>query len=134
VQFVSKVLWEDLRLSVNADTEQNKDSIVRICVRFGSLFALVFLLICGCVSTQKLEPMKIDTKPLAPGDCIVVVFELEEPLRRQFVIDSSGDVSLFYVGEIHLAGLTPYQAAQRIYGAYVPKYYLGLNVSVTRCQ
>jgi protein involved in polysaccharide export with SLBB domain len=119
---------------VNSDTEQNKDSSVGISVCFGSLFALALLLMCGCVSTQKPEPMKVDKEPLAPGDCIVVVFDLERPLRQLFIIDASGNVSLFYIGEIHLAGLTPKQAAQRIYDAYVPKENLFFQVSVRRCQ
>ena len=105
-------------------------------MRLGISSLLGLLLMCGCVSTQKPQPMKVDTEPLAAGDCIFVVFQLEEPLRKpqQFIIDSSGDISLLYVGEIHLTGLTPKQAAQRIYDAYVPKCFSMMNVSVRRCQ
>ena len=99
------------------------------------LFVLVFA--CGCVSSRK--QAEVDNKPLAPGDCITIVFDSTFGQTSRLpptpqAIDSEGNIFLSLLGKIHLAGLTPAQAAERIKSAYVPKYYPDLYVSLRRCD
>src|SRR3569833_47145 len=103
-------------------------------MRLGFPFLLALLLTCGCVSPQKPSLREADNIPLAPGDCIAILIEPlsadgVDELTKFFQLDSTGDVSLMYVGKIHLADLTPKQAARRVHEAYVPKYYYALHVT-----
>jgi len=110
--------------------------IVRNDMRFGSLSVLVLLFVCGCASTPKPSPKEVDTQPLVPGDCISAVFNLYSPnqMSQSFVVDSSGDISLFWVGKLHVAGLTLQEAKQQIEDSCRPIDIPPLRVSVRRCQ
>ena len=113
--------------------------MVVIYMRLGNSLLLAVVLICGCAAPHKPPETEVDNRPLAPGDCVVIFVdplsaEGNDNVKRFFLLDPSGDVSLLYVGKIHLAGLTPYQAAKRIHEAYVPEFYKGLNIIVRRCR
>src|SRR6185312_4530253 len=109
-------------------------SLVVISMLLGNLLILNLMLVCGCVSARKVPATAIDIKPLTPGECIVVTLiqDATDDQDMPQVLDSSGDVSLFYVGKIHLAGLTPNEAQKQIHDAYVPMCFSWLNVSVRR--
>jgi len=97
------------------------------------IFAVLGLfLLCGCISSPK--RVEIDAKPLAPDDCVAIVIEIEDSTTVFRVVDSSGDISVPYVGNLHLAGMTVQQAKDRIYHELVPKYYSWMQVSVRRCR
>jgi len=104
-------------------------------MRLGISSLLALLLVCGCVSTQKPQRREVDNRPMAPGDCVSVLIELPNAqgiFTQSRLLDPSGDVSLLYIGTIHLADLTPPQAEKQIHDAYLA-YYKELFVTVRRC-
>jgi protein involved in polysaccharide export with SLBB domain len=105
-------------------------------MRARTLCLVVLLLLSGCASVPKAAP--VDNIPLAPGDCIVIVFDGDGMDRKPnfYVLNWAGDISLPYISKIHLADLTVEQANERVKESYIPYYFSAksFSISLMRCQ
>jgi len=93
--------------------------------------------LCGCGTTGP----KYTDAPAEAGN----TFHIGEVVTVKFVslstitdlpdhterIGEDGNISLLYIGQVKAEGKTAAQLQKEIHDAYVPKYYNGLNVTVT---
>ena len=97
------------------------------------------MIVCGCAQLDQKPPMfdpssARDTLPLMPGEQIDVSFGHRDMPDDCYLhtIDADGNIILVLIGAIHVAGLSPEAAGERIQSEYVPHYYLRLNIRVSR--
>ena len=99
----------------------------------------LLMVFCGCAQIDS-TPRRIDqslardTIPLMPGEQIDVgPSHREMPVTRYLhTIDANGNISLPLIGDIHVAGLSPEAACERIQNEYVPHFFLRLEIHVSR--
>ena len=78
----------------------------------------LLMLWVGCASTP--QRLGTDDLLLGSGDHLVIVITNRECPDIRGVVDSSGDISMPFVGKLHVAGLTLGQASKTIETAYFP--------------
>lgn len=78
------------------------------------------------VSLPASEPL------LRSGECLLIQFTDRSVYENRIVIDPTGDISLPYVGKLHVAGMTLQQARQAIVTAYQTTE-RRWKISVVRC-
>ncbi len=111
--------------------------------RFAWLAVLLLSLVLwsGCATTDtaigntagnQLVPSPTPTDVLREGDLVSLVFSgvPVPPERREERIKDDGTITLYLVGAIQVVGKTAGQLQKEIHAAYVPKYYVRLDVSV----
>jgi protein involved in polysaccharide export with SLBB domain len=89
----------------------------------------LFLLLCSCASQPRQAP--VSELALRSGECVAVHFTNRSGPEVRQVIDRAGDISLPFVGKLHVAGMTPQQVEREILAAYQP-IERPLEVSVVR--
>jgi polysaccharide export outer membrane protein len=76
-------------------------------VRFLVIFAILSILLATCA-------VAADQNTIAPGDTIKITVLGEPDHSRQIIVDSSGNISLPLVKDIHVAGLSTSEASSLI--------------------
>ena len=106
-----------------------------------AIVALAVLILAGCASQSPrsdgtLASGSKPALPLTPGEMIrLVPTSIADPPDGMVVlIDSAGDVSPLLGVRVHIAGLTPAEAAAAIQKAYQPRYFTHWDFTVTRVR
>ena len=104
-----------------------------------SVLLLSLALGAGCVTTNT-TPVNAPGETLAPtptdvlrvGDLVTLIFSgvPVPPDRREERLKDDGTITLYLVGAVEAVGKTAGQLQKEIHAAYVPKYYVRLDVSV----
>ncbi|MSU59704.1 MAG: hypothetical protein EXS35_16315 [Pedosphaera sp.] len=112
----------------------NQDKHLKLWVLVSSL-AFAY----GCASFDRpLESKKTgsnDNQPLRTGEVLEIHFsDHEDRPHAEYLhtIDSGGKILLPIIGNIDIAGLSLDAARERIRTAYVPRYYIRLDVRLAR--
>jgi polysaccharide export outer membrane protein len=90
----------------------------------------------GCQSGTNYGPIPAEAgNTLHVGEVVsVMAVPLSGPegtIAHQERIGEDGTISLLYLGQVTAAGKTPTQLQKEIHDLYVPKYYKGMNVTVS---
>jgi hypothetical protein len=94
----------------------------RCCGSFGmnvrsfTLSLMLLVLVCGCAS-RSLHVTEGDGG-IRPGDCVVVELPGQSTPDIRRVVDADGDLSLPFVGTLHVGGMTLPALRQAILAAY----------------
>src|SRR5262245_16212136 len=97
-----------------------------------SLLAGFWLLVAGCATPLRQSA----NKPLVAGEAVRVYFRAFGPdtVPTVYTIDDRGFLTFSPQVSVEVAGLLPAEAASRIRGAFVPRYYRSGEVEITRVQ
>jgi protein involved in polysaccharide export with SLBB domain len=98
-------------------------SAVTLIPKSAAILTGCVLLVCGCATTKPhfaevvMPPPAVEKAPLAPGDTINLTFTPEydyfRPVSWSGRVDTQGNITGFF-GQLHVAGLTREEAAQKI--------------------
>ena len=69
--------------------------------------------------------------PIGPGDMIHIDVVGEPDLSRDYQVDGNGDITMLYVGKLHVGGLTPDQATTSVTNA-LGQIYVSPQVTLAR--
>lgn len=106
-----------------------------------AVMAVTLLLLCGCATKREHSsqgPAVVSERalPLAPGETVRLVPTsiADPPDGLEARIDPEGDVCLLLGVKVHVAGLTPTEAAAAIQKAYQPRYFKYWDFALVRVQ
>jgi protein involved in polysaccharide export with SLBB domain len=94
------------------------------------LQSLLLMIVCGCASPS--SRVSAPEALLRSGECLLVQVTNRPVPEIRRIIGPAGNISLPWVGELRVAGLTLQQAGAAIVAAYHPTF-PPLEVSVLRC-
>lgn len=90
-----------------------------------ALFLLLLATITGPAQAQTAQTLDVGAK-------IHVTVAGEPDLSNDYTVDTSGNISMLYINQVHVAGLTTAQAADKLASKdYLGKYYKNPQVIVT---
>jgi protein involved in polysaccharide export with SLBB domain len=92
---------------------------------------VLLLLTFGCASQQ--PRAGIQERLLRPGDCLVITVTTPQTPELRLVIDPAGNISMPFLGEFHVAGLTLRQAGASIKAGYRTEALPRPEVAVSIC-
>lgn len=88
-------------------------------------------LLCA-LSLLMAVPLFAQAPPLEPGSTVHVTVAGEPDLSANYTIDPAGNISMLYVNQVHIGGLTTDDAAKKLASKdYLGKYYRNPQVVVT---
>lgn len=102
-------------------------------LRAGRVFGRICLVLTCLLFVFRAAPVFAQTaQTLDVGAKVHVTVAGEPDVSGDYAVDGSGDITMLYVNQVHVAGLTPADAAQKLASKdYLAKFYRNPQVVVT---